>query len=213
MSGITIGWDNAAPANTDLVGQGDDQIRSLKSNVQGGLDAEHLWPSGGGLAGVHRAGSARVFVGPNSAISSADTTGRLMWDSTNSNLNYVGAEGTGFIGGRTVPSFAGAPTMLALSQTSRFLSWYTCITGNSWPTGPLTTPFQAGSSPMYWVTMSTQSSSLQSVMLGTTNRVPHAVVLANGAGTSPQIFVFTSTGSLSNETWTANIIGFGFNAL
>ena len=59
MSGVTLGWDNTTPTATGLVGQGDDEIRSLKSNIQGGLDAEHLWPAAGGLAGVHRAGSAR----------------------------------------------------------------------------------------------------------------------------------------------------------
>ncbi len=209
MSGTTIGWNNATPSATDLGGLGDDEIRSLKSNVQGGLSAEHLWPSGGGLAGVHALGSARVFVGPTSQVSSADTSGRLMWNSTTSQLIYVGAEGTAAIGG------AGGLAVVspAISSTSRFVSYYTSVTGNSWPTGPLTTPFLSGSAPQYWVTVSTQSSSVQSVMLGMTDRVPIPVVLANGAGTSPQVFLFNSSGSLSNETWTVNIFGIGFAAL
>lgn len=100
MSNITIGWNNSTPTDSDLVGQGDDVIRSVKSNVQGMLDAEHFFPSVGGAAGAHRRGSARVFVGPSSQVSSADTDGRLMWNSTTSQLNYLSSNTSIVIGGR-----------------------------------------------------------------------------------------------------------------
>lgn len=103
MSGVTIGWSNTSPTATDLVGQGDDEIRSLKSNLQGALDAEHVFPAAGGLAGVHRAGSARVFVGPSSQVSSADTSGRLMFNSTLSRLVYLDSVSSTLVGGRLTP--------------------------------------------------------------------------------------------------------------
>lgn len=209
MSSVSIGWSPATPANSDLVGQGAAKFRSLQTAIQSGLSAEHVWPDANGNAGAHKLGSARVFVGPSSQVSSADTTGRLMWNSTSSQLVYVGAEGTAPIGG------VGGLSVIAPvpSATSRFVSYFTEITGNSWPTGPLTTPFLSGSSPVYWVTVSTNSSSVQSVMLGQTDRVPIPVVLAQNAGTSPQVFLFNSSGSLSNETWTVNIFGIGTAAL
>ena len=99
MSGTTIAWDSTTPTATDLVGQGDDVIRSLKSNMQGALDAEHLWPSAGGYSGLHRKGSARVFVGTSSQVSSADTDGRLMFNSTLSHLVYLDSARSVIVGG------------------------------------------------------------------------------------------------------------------
>lgn len=117
MSGLTIGYDVATPGATDLVGQGDDIIRSLKTNLQGGLAAEHLWPAAGGLSGTHLKGSARVFVGASSAVSSADTDGRMMWDSTFSRLMYVGASvATSYIGGQRAVSVATITPPLAAGQ-------------------------------------------------------------------------------------------------
>ena len=92
MSGITIGWNNNKPANADLFGTLDDNIRSTKSNLQGALDAEHVWSSVSQLAGHHRAGSARVFYGAKSAVSSSDTDGRMMATSATSRLYYVGSD-------------------------------------------------------------------------------------------------------------------------
>ena len=99
MSNITIGWNNNTPADTDLVGQGDDAIRSLKSNLQGALDAEHFFPSAGGAAGAHRRGSARVYVGPSSQVSSVDTDGRLMFNSSLSQLVYLDSTRSVVVGG------------------------------------------------------------------------------------------------------------------
>lgn len=79
LGGASIGWNNNSPANTDLVGSGDDEIRSIRTNLQGALDSEHDFPAtGGSTAGVHRLGSARVHVGTASQVSSGDTSGRLM---------------------------------------------------------------------------------------------------------------------------------------
>lgn len=119
MSNITIGWDNATPGDNDLVGQGDDVIRSLKSNLQGALDAEHVFPSAGGAAGAHRRGSARVFVGPASEVSSADTDGRLMWNSGASTLLYAGSEGLGAIGGAGALILGGSSANLSVDSTKR----------------------------------------------------------------------------------------------
>lgn len=100
MSNISIAWDQAAPADSDAAGAGAAAFRSLKSNIQGGLNAEHVWPTANGNAGAHRAGSARVFVGASSAVSSADTTGRLMFNSTLSQLVYLDSASSTIVGGR-----------------------------------------------------------------------------------------------------------------
>lgn len=94
MSNIAFGWDNNAPGPNDQAGLGDDQMRSIRSNVQGVLDAEHHFPSTGGNGGAHRLGSARAYVGTLSQVSSADTDGRLMVASNASALFHVGSSGT-----------------------------------------------------------------------------------------------------------------------
>ena len=70
-----------------------------------GLDGEHVWPSGGGDAGVHRLGSARAYVGTQSQVSSSGTDGRLMWTTDTTRLFHVGSGGTRLVGGDTVLSF------------------------------------------------------------------------------------------------------------
>lgn len=94
-----IGWDETAPQDSESAGLGDDRIRSLKTSLRQGLDAEHVWPSAGGDAGVHRLGSARAYVGTQSQVSSSGTDGRIMWVSDTSRLFHVGSDGTNYIGG------------------------------------------------------------------------------------------------------------------
>jgi hypothetical protein len=97
----TIAWNENTPADGDSAGQGDDQFRSLKSSIRVGLDAEHVWPVGGGDAGVHRLGSGRVYYGAQSLVSSTGTDGRLMETSDTSRCFHVGSGGTALIGGAT----------------------------------------------------------------------------------------------------------------
>mgnify|MGYP000320013271 CR=1 FL=1 len=87
MNGQTIAWSESSPANTDLVGQGDDQIRCDKSAIRTALDDEHNFPSTGGAnAGYHRLGSARPFQAAASQVSSTGTIGRLMVNTTDYSL-------------------------------------------------------------------------------------------------------------------------------
>lgn len=132
MSNVTIGWDNTTPASDGLVGQGDDILRSLKSNVQGALDAEHHFPSAGGAAGAHRLGSARVFVGTSSQVSSADTSGRMMVTSDTSRLYNVSSGMSYPVGGRTYleAQMYAQTTPRTLSTASRWqLSAMTTVAG------------------------------------------------------------------------------------
>ena len=106
----TITWSETDPANTALLSLGDDAIRSLKTSVRIALDDEHVFPSAGGDAGVHRRGSAKAYYGTQSIVSSAGTDGKLMVTSDTSNLFHVGSAGTMFLGGQRVLSAASAPT-------------------------------------------------------------------------------------------------------
>jgi len=105
----TIGWDEASPADTEVISLGDDRIKSLKTSVRIGLAAEHTWPSAGGDAGIHLLGSARAFFATQSLVSSSGTDGRLMVTSTTSNLFHVGSEGTMFLGGQRTISAGSSP--------------------------------------------------------------------------------------------------------
>ena len=72
LGGSDIGtWNEAIPAGNESVGLGDDRIRSTKTTLRNALDSEHVWPSGGGVVGQHRAGSARAFYGPKSELSAS----------------------------------------------------------------------------------------------------------------------------------------------
>lgn len=105
----TIGWDESVPSDTESAGLGDDRIRSLKTSLRQGLDDEHDWPSAGGDAGKHRRGSAKVYVGSQSAVSSSGTDGKLMHASDTSRLFGVGSGGTTLIGGPRVIQAADFP--------------------------------------------------------------------------------------------------------
>ena len=103
LGGITAGWNENAPANTDSAGNGDDEIRSAKSNLRGALDSEHNFPSTGGAnTGYHRLGSARPFVEPASRVSSTGTDGRLIFNSTDSTFWNSGAAAASLLGGPQV---------------------------------------------------------------------------------------------------------------
>lgn len=103
LGGTSIGWNENAPAATDPAGSGDDEIRSVKSNLRGALDSEHYWPIAGGAAvGYHRYGSARPYVGAASAVSSDGTDGRLLFSSTDSSFWYGSATSVSLIGGANV---------------------------------------------------------------------------------------------------------------
>lgn len=104
-----IGWSETDPVDTSSAGLGDDAIRSLKTSLRQGLAAEHTWPSAGGDAGIHLLGSARAYVGTQSAVSSSGTDGRLMWASDTSRLFHVGSGGTSLVGGPTVISAGSFP--------------------------------------------------------------------------------------------------------
>jgi hypothetical protein len=105
VSNTTIQWNEGSPAAGDTVASGPGAINSIQSNIRTGLASEHVWPSSTGPAGAHLLGSARVFVGTTSQVSSADTAGRLMFASDTSHLWYVGSDGT-------VDVTAGGPTAL-----------------------------------------------------------------------------------------------------
>jgi hypothetical protein len=114
-----VGWDESSPPDTESAGLGDDRIRSLMTSLRVGLDDEHVWPSGGGDAGKHRLGSVRAYYGPQSAVSSSGTDGKLMMTSDTSRLFHAGSGGTSYIGGSTVLSLA--PGYVGYPQRSHFV--------------------------------------------------------------------------------------------
>ena len=99
----TVGWDEAAPADGDAASSGDDALRSLKTNISGGLSTSMYWPGTGAgsaaSAGIMKPGAARTFYGAESAVSAAQN-GQLMYASDTSRLWYVGTSGPVYLGGQ-----------------------------------------------------------------------------------------------------------------
>lgn len=194
----TIGWSESAPANGDNLGLGASEIRSLKTAVRTGLDAEHVWPSTGGDAGVHRLGSARAFVGAESAVSSSGTDGRLMVSSNRSRFFHVGSNGTMVLGGAAVAFItSGNATLDAFGNASNPLpqTHYWEIQAQSGTLGSLATNiityYGSGFSgiPVTWAYY-TGSSPTQLIGI-------HAV---SGGKTGCVVYGFTSSGSAPNNT-------------
>ena len=99
----TIGWDESLPSNTSSAALGDDEIRSMKTNIAGGLSTSMYWPGTGGgsaaSAGIMVPGAARTFYAAESAVSAAQD-GQLMYASDTSRLWYVGTTGPVYLGGQ-----------------------------------------------------------------------------------------------------------------
>lgn len=114
IGGAPIGYNVNAPANTDSAGLGDDEIRSLKTNLQGALDSEHNWPAAGGAAvGYHRYGSARPYLAAAaSAVSSDGTDARLIINAGDNTL--WGARSA------TSMELLGHPSLLFVGSASSF---------------------------------------------------------------------------------------------
>ena len=101
LGGVNVGWSESTPSGTSQAGLGDDDLKSIKTSVRNGLDSEHHWSSTGGAGtGAHRKGSAVIFYGAASAVSSSDTEGRLMLTSDTSVLFHVASAMTIPLGGR-----------------------------------------------------------------------------------------------------------------
>ena len=129
MSGVTIAWDEAVPPITEAAGLGYARIQSDKTSTRMGLDAEHQWPTAGGLAGYHRYGSARPFFGTQSRVSSDGTDARLMLTSDTSQLFAMTSAGTVLVGGhRVISAFTAAST---LPQRHQWVEEFGTITGVS----------------------------------------------------------------------------------
>ena len=137
MSGTTIQWDITTPSGTSLAGQFPTVWQSMRTSVSSGLDAEHLWPATGGLAGVHRAGSARIYTGTASQVSSADTDGRLMYVPAGAQLWYLSSATTQQISG--LPS-NGSTGALARWISTSSLSWANATEQNDGVVGNVKQP-------------------------------------------------------------------------
>lgn len=186
-----IGWDENSPPESASAGLGDDNIRSLKTSVRAGLDGEHVWPSAGGDAGVHRLGSARAYVGTQSQVSSAGTDGRLMWASDTSQLYHVGSGGTSLVGGSRVMS-VGTTAGFTYPQRHQWVEEFGIVhmPAASGTSVSVTFPNSGYSGiPYVWLTQNETSSAA-------------AVSLTNwGAiGITPTSFIIYATGGSSDFT-------------
>lgn len=98
-----IGWNEAAPAETDDVGDGNEEIQSIRTSFRQATGSEHNWPSADADdVGYHLLGSGRAYFGTQSRISSSGTDGRFMVTSDTSRLAGAGSEGTMLLGGATI---------------------------------------------------------------------------------------------------------------
>lgn len=119
MANISGKWDKTKPAGTDPVSQGDDRMRSHWDALQDSWQEEHYFSASPTSAGIHKAGSARVFVGPLSDLSAdgADDVGRLMYAVDDESLYILGDSATTKIAGAQ----QGGPVRSVVSAT---FGWY-----------------------------------------------------------------------------------------
>lgn len=101
----TIGWNENEPSDSSGANTGASEIRSLKSNLAGGLSGAIYWPGSGGAsaasAGQPVPGAWRAFYGAQSLVS-AYADGAMYVTSDTSRLFGIGSSGTMFIGGAQV---------------------------------------------------------------------------------------------------------------
>lgn len=91
-------WDETSPASSDLISQGDDEIRDLRKGTRIRLAKEHDTPATSSAGGEHKAGSAKIYIQSSApttrpdgstALTSADD-GRIWFDAdTSSRVAYV----------------------------------------------------------------------------------------------------------------------------
>lgn len=203
LGGIAYGWDNSKPGANDQAGNGDDEIRSLRSNLQGALDSEHNFANGGlsSGGGAHRLGSARAFYGAESTVSSSDTMGRLMVSSDRSRLFHVGSNGTMLLGAATILSIASGFLLQTPPQTHYWALEDLVITNTILSNGSIGFPFYSSFSgkPLVFAVP----------YLGS---ALHPVVIATNASNATCYFYDSSDSLVANAT-TAHVISIGSRLL
>lgn len=189
LGGVSIGWEESVPSSSSNAGLGEQDIRSIKTSVRNALDSEHVFPSTGGVAGAHRPGSAVAFYGASSAISSTDTNGRIMVDSTNSRLHHVGSADTRFLGGQYVPE-AGPLLKLLGSNTTSTTTQVWCVEAGVglMKTSSSTTAVTLQNTYVNGVVTITQSKTSAGVSLGGP-LADHPLLLAASIGAGGSSFI------------------------
>lgn len=210
LGGISVVWDVTTPSGTSLAGTGQNDIRSLKTTLNQVLDSEHVFgATGGSNTGVHRKGSAVVFVGASSAISSTDTNGRLMLTSDTSRLHHVGSDNTIVLGGRFVPEMA-VFNNNGSNVTSAVTQMWTIEAGQfQMPTASTGTVFTLKHTYLMGVAMVTPWIS---------GGAPMGSVFPIGGVSSNQLTVYNwsssfSMQSVSSATYLVNYVVFGIKAI
>lgn len=98
---MAIGWSEIAPSDSSAANLADDELRSIKSNIAGGLANAVYWPGTGGSslasAGQPLPGAWRAFYDVQSKVS-AYADGAMYITSDTSRLFGVGSTGTMLLG-------------------------------------------------------------------------------------------------------------------
>lgn len=135
-------WDEASPAASGVISQGDDEIRLLRASVRNRLEKEHVKPAGSNAGGEHLAGSAKAYSdtiaptkrpdvtndSPGTSLSAADK-GRLWFDETTLQLKRY--NGTAWV--------VCGESYAKLSHTLGAGTAGGTLTAGTWSTRPLNT--------------------------------------------------------------------------
>lgn len=131
-------------------------------------------------------------------VGSADTDGRLMFESTNSRLYYVGSEGTAYLGGQNVVSMS--TVIPPLSVNSMFVMSLVSATFGGGDSGPISTGMPTTGN-FYFASVVTAAS-------GNATAAYAAVYDTTG---SPKVKVYNAAGTqLSGVTVTINLLSIGY---
>lgn len=128
-------WDNTSPTNSDLVNEGDDNLRDIKQGVQGRMDREHVWPSSQSSTnqgGIHRYITFQAQTSTPALVSASNTQVGCLFVNTNNSLMYENSAGSvvTVIGGATDTSgLIPAGVFMPYGGTNTPDGWIACTGG------------------------------------------------------------------------------------
>jgi len=191
-------WDKTIPSGTSSIANGDDEIRSMKSILQAAWEDEHYFTDGSSSsAGEHKLGSARVYSGGVSSVSTAADTGRLMWTTDAEQLFHVGH---GSI--NTLPSLGTTNTFLSQQSFDAGIL-ASDVTARDYVSASTVTATDSHVSRVIASQVSTPSiTGLNAISASTitATSLMHANTLEVGSGSSTLALVLSLTTQLSKQT-------------
>jgi len=100
MTSSSTEWNESNPSNSDLVNEGDDEIRAIKGATRARMAIEHIWPASQAAvaeAGLHKYITFQPQTSTPSLIGGTNTQVGAFYMSTDKHMVWVDSAGTNYI--------------------------------------------------------------------------------------------------------------------